>query len=105
MSASGSGSQHATNNPAAFHTSLSNLRSKLSQKEIQDFQFASLDELRTAMDDIQQQQVRRGSLQCLVRIQPFLLAMEQYGKVVEVFLNTSNILAFVWVCPYSTRNV
>ena len=103
MSASNSGSQqHAGNNPSAvaFDTSLSNLRGKLTQKEIQDFQFASLDELRAAMDDVQQQQVRRGSLQCLIRIQPFLLAMEQYGKVVEVFLNTSDILAFVWVCVW-----
>ena len=81
MSGSGSGSQHAAAaaiNASAFSTSLSNLRGKLTQKEIQDFQFASLDELRTAMDDIQQQQVRRGSLQCLIRIQPFLIAMEQY---------------------------
>ena len=102
MSASGSGLQHATMSPSAFDSSLSELRGKLTPKEIQDFQFASLDELRAAMDDIQQQQVKRRSLQCLIRVQPFLLAMEQYGKVVEVFLNTSNILAFVWVCLYST---
>ena len=32
----------------------------------------------------------------LSRILGFLEAMNQFGKVVEVFLNTSDILAFVW---------
>ena len=98
MSASSSSSQHATINHCAFDTSLSNLRGKLTAKEIKDFQFASLDELHTALHSIQEQQIQRRSLQCLVRIQPFLRAMEQYGKVIEVFLNTNDILAFVWVC-------
>lgn len=32
----------------------------------------------------------------LSRILGFLEAMKQFGAVVEVFLNTSDILAFVW---------
>lgn len=98
MSAS-STSTGATNTPlSAFEISLQKVQQKLTPQEIQNFPLTSLDDLRTAIDDIQRQQVQRGSLQCLIRIQPFLVAMEQYGKVIEVFLNSSDILAFVWVC-------
>lgn len=32
----------------------------------------------------------------LTRISRFLEGMEQLGKVIDIFLNTSEILAFVW---------
>lgn len=32
----------------------------------------------------------------LTRVSGFLEAMNQFGAVIEVFLNTSEILAFVW---------
>lgn len=32
----------------------------------------------------------------LTRIQRFLEGMEQLGKVIDIFLNTSEVLAFVW---------
>lgn len=30
------------------------------------------------------------------RIESFLEAMEQFGKVIEIFLNATNYLAFIW---------
>lgn len=30
------------------------------------------------------------------KIQGFIEAMEQFGKVIEVFVNSNGILAFVW---------
>jgi hypothetical protein len=30
------------------------------------------------------------------RIRSFLEAMEQFGRMIEVFLNVNNFLAFVW---------
>jgi len=62
-----------------------------------EFQFVTIDDLRKAIDTIQEEQVKGRRLQNLTRIKPFLDLMEEYGKVIEVFLNTNNILAFVWV--------
>jgi hypothetical protein len=36
-------------------------------------------------------------LMYLKRLQPFLNAMEQYSTVINIFVNTSNLVAFVWV--------
>ena len=73
------------------------LRRKLTPKEIQDFKLTTLDELRGVIQDIQKRGVQNGHLQCLTRMKPFISAMQDYGKIVEVFLNTSDILCFVWV--------
>lgn len=97
MSASSASINATSPHLCPFNISLRNVRAKLTPLEIQNFQLTSLDDLHNAIDDIQKQQVKSGKLQCLIRIQPFLVAMEQYGRVVEVFLNCNDILAFVWV--------
>ena len=45
---------------------------------------------------IQAEQRARKQMMHMGRIQSFLEAMEQFGKVIEVFLNVNNFLAFVW---------
>lgn len=85
------------------HSALSApLRRLLSQRDLTaaeraEFQFATIDELLTAIENIQEEQAKKRKLRNLMRIRPFLASMEEYGKVIEVFLNASNILAFVWV--------
>jgi hypothetical protein len=69
---------------------------RLSKEELEDFQFSSIDDVRLALKSIQDEQGRRGTMMHLPRIRAFLEAMEQYGKVIEVFLNASSILCFVW---------
>ena len=81
----------------ALHTPLLRLQRILTPAEHQDFQFTSLDDLLCVVENIQRKQVMNKSLQCLIKIKPFLESMEQYGKVIEVFLNVTNLLAFVWV--------
>ena len=71
--------------------------SNLSPKELQDFQLTKLSDLEAAMSQLQQRQSQTKRLRYMKRMEPFLETMKDYGKVVEVFLNTSNILAFVWV--------
>jgi len=83
---------------SALNSPLLRLQRILTPAEHQDFQFASLDDLHRAIEVIQQQQVKNQKLQCFVKIKPFLETMEQYGKVIGVFLNATNLLAFVWVC-------
>src|ERR1700680_4347709 len=45
---------------------------------------------------IKAEQGRRKELMNLTRIRRFLEAMDQYGKVIEVFLNDSSMLCVVW---------
>jgi hypothetical protein len=79
-----------------FQTVVSKFRSRLSKAELDDFKFCSLKDVQQAITDIQAQQDKRRGMRNLSRILGFLEAMKQFGAVVEVFLNTSDILAFVW---------
>ena len=83
---------------SALNTPLLRLQRILTPAEHQDFQFSSLDDLLHTIQSIQQEQVKNRKLQCLVKVKPFLETMEQYGKVINLFLNVNNLLAFVWVC-------
>ncbi|KAF2726767.1 hypothetical protein EJ04DRAFT_160646 [Polyplosphaeria fusca] len=69
----------------------------LSQAEIADFQMTSLTDLKLQISIIQNDQRKGKKMLYLKRLGPFLDAMEQYGKIVEVYLNVSDIVAFVWV--------
>lgn len=80
----------------SFRLILSNFKKRLTQKEQDDFQFATLDEVRLEMARIQREQASRKEMMNMPRIQSFLEAMEQFGKVIEVFVNTSEFVAFIW---------
>jgi hypothetical protein len=60
------------------------------------FSFTTLHDVEIAVKDIQDQQRKSKTAQNLTRMQPFLQAMSQYEGIIEVFLNTSAILCFVW---------
>ncbi|KAI2470710.1 hypothetical protein F4781DRAFT_421113 [Annulohypoxylon bovei var. microspora] len=69
----------------------------LTQKEQQDFQFTKLEDVQMAMGALQKQQSQNKRLRYMKRLEPFLHTMVEYGKVIEVFVNASEILAFVWI--------
>jgi len=79
----------------AFVRALDAFRANLTPEDREDFQYTKLEDLQTAIQDIQEKQGRKS--QNLARMKPFLEGMQQYGKIVEVFLNVSNVIAFVWV--------
>ena len=66
------------------------------KKDLAQFKNTTYDELRNAIMQIQKDQEERREMMNLARIQSFLEAMHQFGKVVEVFLNVADALAFVW---------
>lgn len=80
----------------AFNDVLHKFKSRLSKKELEDFKFSSFDDVRVAVYAIQEEQGRKSEMMHLPRILGFLEAMEQYGKVVEVFLNASSFLCLIW---------
>jgi hypothetical protein len=72
-------------------------KADLDEVELADFQLTDLQSLHQAINGIQNQQTKDKKLMYMGRLKPFLDTMKDYGQVLEVFLNTSNFVAFVWV--------
>lgn len=70
---------------------------KLTSQQALTFQNTTVDDVKSTIASIQQKQISSGRQQWIRRLEPFLSSMEQYGKVIEVFLNASEALAFIWV--------
>lgn len=87
-----------TASDGGFQRALARFKNHLSPAEQEDFAVTSLEDVQRTIAQIQQTQGSQKKMRNLTRIKAFIEAMEQYGKVVEVFLNVSDIIAFVWVC-------
>lgn len=86
---------------SGFQRALARFKGHLSLAEQEEFGFTTLEDVQKTIAQIQSTQGSERRMRNLTRIKAFLEAMEQYGKVVEVFLNVSDILAFVWVRRHS----
>jgi hypothetical protein len=80
----------------SFQQAVAKFSLRLTKKELEDFKLCTLNDLRIAITAIQEVQGKKRELMNLTRVKAFLEAMDQYGKVIEVFLNASSILCFVW---------
>ncbi len=79
-----------------FQQVLERFKKRLTKEEENDFKFASLENVLMTVETIQTDQGQKKSMMNLNRISRFLEAMRQYGTVIEVFLNASSMLCFVW---------
>ena len=91
-------STYASSQPEhkAFQDALDWFKKDLSPREIVDFEKTTLHSLKAEIIRIQADQERLRSQMHLERTQSFLEAMEQFGKVVDVFLNSTPFLGYVW---------
>ncbi|CAG8955427.1 hypothetical protein HYFRA_00010292 [Hymenoscyphus fraxineus] len=80
----------------AFESILDDFKKDLTKKELDKFQFVTLKEFEKVALEIQKDQENTKSMKNMARIKPFLEAMEQFGKVVDVFLNASQFVCFIW---------
>ena len=80
---------------SAFSRALDAFKAVLTPEDQDDFKYTVLEDLQVAIREIQTKHGRK--LQNLARMKPFLEGMQQYGQIVEVFLNVSNVIGFVWV--------
>ena len=80
-----------------FEDALSNFKKGLSKKELAQFQCVDFKDVEDTIKSIERDQKGKKKMQNIARIKPFLDAMNQYGKIIEVFLNASNIIAYIWV--------
>jgi len=81
----------------AFEQALANFKAELRPKHRSAFQNTTLPELLAEIDKVQVEQHAKRRLQAVGRLKPTLEALNQLGKVVETFVNTSEVVAFVWV--------
>lgn len=83
---------------SAFSRVLVAFQSRLSPQDIIKFHLTTYEDLKVFITELQKEQAQRRGFRNLNKIRPFLNGLEQYGKVIEVFVNAKpDILAFVWV--------
>jgi hypothetical protein len=80
-----------------FQLVLQRFKASLSDKERRQFGATTLGDLNFAIETIQQKQRSDRKLRALSKLGRFLEGMKEYDKIVAVFLNTSELLAFIWV--------
>lgn len=90
-----------TGDDSAFQRALARFKGHLSSEQQEEFSITSLEDVQETIAQIQDTQGLKRRMRNLTRIKGFIEAMEQYGRVVEVFLNVSEIIAFIWVCRQS----
>ena len=77
---------------------LPSLVAQLSPREAEAFEFATFEEVRKAIDNIQDEQAHRRGYRNLNKIRPFLDFLQQYARVIEQFVSAKpDFLAFIWV--------
>ena len=82
---------------SAFQRALGRFKDDLSPAQLEEFRVTSLEDVQETIVQIQNAQGSQRKMMNLTRIKAFLEAMEQYSKILEVFLNVSEFIAFVWV--------
>jgi hypothetical protein len=85
-----------------FEKTLEEFKKTLKKKDKENFKISTFADLEMSIGDLQAKQHSQRRQQALIRIKPFLEAMEQFGKIIEVFCNTSEFVAFIWVSKWYT---
>jgi hypothetical protein len=79
-----------------FEGILKDFKKRLTPKELQNFEFVTLNDVRKTAIGIQNSQEQLKEMRHMKRLESFLEAMDQFGKVIETFVNASGYVAFVW---------
>jgi hypothetical protein len=89
----------ASNQPqlGLFSLYLQSFVETLTDEQKNEFKFSTLEDFQAAIVAIQTRQSSVRKMRNLARLRCFLEAMDQYGKVIEVFVNASELVCFIWV--------
>jgi len=82
---------------SVFQQALDEFQKTLREDDQNQIVCTTFEDLQRCILDIQKKHDTERMSRNMRRLKTFLEAMEQYGKVIEVFLNASQILCFVWV--------
>ncbi|KAI1775101.1 hypothetical protein F4818DRAFT_417845 [Hypoxylon cercidicola] len=83
-------------NADTFQRALKRFKRSISPDLANQFSLCTLKDVREACRDIQQKHGEEGKLRNMRRLEAFIEAMEQFGKVIEVFVNASELVCFLW---------
>lgn len=89
---------------AVFEAVLDDFKRGLKRRDVENFKIGSMEEVEKSIGSLQEKHHLERRLKNLNRLKPFLEAIDQYGKVVEVFANSSIFVAFVWVSAPQRSN-
>jgi hypothetical protein len=81
---------------AGFQRAFDKTSKTFTPAELDTFKSSSLESVHLMLLEIQEAHAKGKTKMNLRRANAFLDAMDQYGKVTEVFLNSSQIMGFVW---------
>ena len=79
-----------------FEEAASDFAQRLSQKELESFKRTTYAHVKQEILKIQHDGETFKNMRNLNRLRSFLEAMEQYSKVIEVFLNVNQFVGLVW---------
>ena len=79
-----------------FERALAKFKMGLKKRDQDKFKNTTLADVKRKIGEIQRQQHASRRLTALNRLQPFLEAMQQFGKAIAIFANTNEIIAYVW---------
>ena len=83
---------------SSFNRVYESFRRRLTPEQRNMFQFATEDDLKDAIEEIQKAQAQRHGLRNLNKLKHFLRGLEQYAGVLEVFVQVKpDILGLIWV--------
>lgn len=88
---------HKTSAKEALHRCLEDFKKDLKGRDAKNFQDATLESLEETIGQLQKKQHFERRQRSLARLARFLEAVNEYGKVIEVFCNSNIFVPFVWV--------
>ena len=80
----------------ALSRAVNKFKNQLSGPNLVAFKNTTYTSLCNDINAMQDSQHKRKEIMNMCRIQTFLEAMGQFGKIVEIFLNVSDVVAFIW---------
>lgn len=82
---------------ATVKRALDQLKSTITSEDARTFVETTSIDIRRAAREIEKEQGARLELRFMRRIEPFLMSLESYAPVIEVFCQGYSPMAFIWV--------
>lgn len=72
-------------------------RKDLNAEDDKSMRATSLDDVRATIVQTERELASRQGLRHFDRLSPYINAIERYGKVIEIFCNSSPFVPYIWV--------
>ena len=82
---------------SSFQRAVDKFEKNLTPKQKLEFPTCTLESVRQDVITIQERRGNQKTMRNMARIQKFLEAMDQYGRVVDALLNSTPFLGYIWV--------